>query len=86
MESFIRSKYESKRWAMDGPVPEPESLDVADDDVRTRYPLPSLLLLLIFSILGLSRSYPNRHRYSAVDLFAPSSLFLVPHHRSRTNT
>lgn len=27
MESFIRSKYESKRWAMEGPVPEPESLD-----------------------------------------------------------
>lgn len=30
MESFIRSKYESKRWAMDGPVPEPESLDGPD--------------------------------------------------------
>ncbi|GAA97646.1 uncharacterized protein L969DRAFT_94787 [Mixia osmundae IAM 14324] len=27
MESFIRSKYESKRWAMEGPVPEPETLD-----------------------------------------------------------
>ena len=22
IESFIRSKYESKRWAMDGPLPE----------------------------------------------------------------
>ena len=30
MESFIRSKYETKRWAMEGPVPEPESLDGAD--------------------------------------------------------
>ncbi|PLW20832.1 hypothetical protein PCANC_08240 [Puccinia coronata f. sp. avenae] len=29
IESFIRSKYESKRWAMDGPVPEPETLDDA---------------------------------------------------------
>lgn len=27
IESFIRSKYEMKRWAMDGPRPEPESLD-----------------------------------------------------------
>jgi len=27
IESFIRSKYESKRWAMEGPVPEPETLD-----------------------------------------------------------
>lgn len=28
IESFIRSKYESKRWAMEGPIPEPETLDV----------------------------------------------------------
>ncbi|KAK0313654.1 ARF GAP with effector function(s) [Friedmanniomyces endolithicus] len=37
MESFIRTKYDSKRWAMDGPVPDPASLDDeeagADDDV-----------------------------------------------------
>ncbi|KDE04116.1 hypothetical protein MVLG_05409 [Microbotryum lychnidis-dioicae p1A1 Lamole] len=27
MESFIRSKYELKRWAMEGPIPDPETLD-----------------------------------------------------------
>ncbi|BGO91971.1 hypothetical protein NBRC10512_001076 [Rhodotorula toruloides] len=27
IESFIRSKYESKRWATEGPVPDPETLD-----------------------------------------------------------
>ncbi|GAA6052203.1 hypothetical protein JCM3770_000794 [Rhodotorula araucariae] len=27
IESFIRSKYELRRWAMDGPIPEPETLD-----------------------------------------------------------
>ncbi|BGP25186.1 arf GTPase activating protein [Rhodotorula toruloides] len=27
IESFIRSKYESRRWAMEGPVPDPETLD-----------------------------------------------------------
>ncbi|GAA5865174.1 hypothetical protein JCM1840_003932 [Sporobolomyces johnsonii] len=27
MESFIRSKYELKRWAMEGPPPDPETLD-----------------------------------------------------------
>ncbi|KNE93825.1 hypothetical protein PSTG_12826 [Puccinia striiformis f. sp. tritici PST-78] len=32
IESFIRSKYESKRWAMEGPLPEPETLD-DDQDV-----------------------------------------------------
>ncbi|KAK5724579.1 ARF GAP with effector function(s) [Elasticomyces elasticus] len=38
MESFIRTKYDSKRWAMDGPVPDPATLDDGeengnDDDV-----------------------------------------------------
>ena len=27
MESFIRSKYELKRWAMEGPPPDPETLE-----------------------------------------------------------
>lgn len=30
VESFIRTKYELKRWVMDGPVPDPSTLD--DDD------------------------------------------------------
>ena len=34
MENFIRTKYESKRWVMDGPMPDPSTLDVdGDDDV-----------------------------------------------------
>jgi stromal membrane-associated protein len=34
MENFIRTKYESKRWVMDGPMPDPSTLDAdADDDV-----------------------------------------------------
>lgn len=34
MENFIRTKYESKRWVMDGPMPDPSTLDTeADDDV-----------------------------------------------------
>ncbi|KAK5166918.1 ARF GAP with effector function(s) [Saxophila tyrrhenica] len=37
IENFIRTKYDSKRWAMDGPVPDPSTLDVpgegGDDDV-----------------------------------------------------
>jgi stromal membrane-associated protein len=32
IENFIRTKYESKRWIMDGPMPDPSTLD-ADDDV-----------------------------------------------------
>jgi stromal membrane-associated protein len=34
IENFIRTKYELKRWVMDGPMPDPAALDVdGDDDV-----------------------------------------------------
>lgn len=34
IENFIRTKYELKRWVMDGPMPDPSTLDAdADDDV-----------------------------------------------------
>ncbi|KAF4595833.1 stromal membrane-associated protein [Ophiocordyceps camponoti-floridani] len=34
MENFIRTKYELKRWVMDGPIPDPSTLKVdGDDDV-----------------------------------------------------
>jgi stromal membrane-associated protein len=34
IENFIRTKYDGKRWVMDGPMPDPSTLsDAADDDV-----------------------------------------------------
>ncbi|KAL5343791.1 hypothetical protein BJX70DRAFT_353562 [Aspergillus crustosus] len=33
IENFIRTKYEAKRWVMDGPIPDPATLDTGDDDV-----------------------------------------------------
>ncbi|KAJ5928947.1 hypothetical protein N7466_007903 [Penicillium verhagenii] len=33
IENFIRTKYESKRWVMDGPMPDPATLEGDDDDV-----------------------------------------------------
>ncbi|KAH9837522.1 stromal membrane-associated protein 2-like [Teratosphaeria destructans] len=32
IENFIRTKYDSKRWVMDGPMPDPSTLDEAGDD------------------------------------------------------
>ena len=32
IENFIRTKYESKRWVMDGPLPDPSTLDAEGDD------------------------------------------------------
>ncbi|POV99851.1 hypothetical protein PSHT_13361 [Puccinia striiformis] len=46
IESFIRSKYESKRWAMEGPLPEPETLD-DDQDVT---PAPAAVVSTFSSI------------------------------------
>jgi stromal membrane-associated protein len=39
IENFIRTKYESKRWVMDGPMPDPSTLEVEGDDdvVSFRY-------------------------------------------------
>ncbi|KAF1940362.1 ArfGap-domain-containing protein [Clathrospora elynae] len=33
IENFIRTKYESKRWVMEGPMPDPSTLEADDDDV-----------------------------------------------------
>lgn len=37
IENFIRTKYDSKRWVMDGPMPDPATLGGEGDDdvVRT---------------------------------------------------
>ena len=32
IENFIRTKYESKRWVMDGGMPDPATLDTEGDD------------------------------------------------------
>jgi len=33
IENFIRTKYDTKRWVMDGGMPDPSTLDDGDDDV-----------------------------------------------------
>ena len=32
IENFIRTKYESKRWVMEGPMPDPSTLSAEGDD------------------------------------------------------
>ena len=39
IENFIRTKYESKRWVMDGPIPDPSTLDEEGDDDVVSEPL-----------------------------------------------
>jgi hypothetical protein len=58
MESFIRSKYESRRWAMEGPRPEdPSVLEQAEggevEQVETRVRLVILWhCITLMSVLG----------------------------------
>lgn len=33
IENFIRTKYDTKRWVMDGGMPDPSTLGDGDDDV-----------------------------------------------------
>lgn len=40
MENFIRTKYESKRWATDGAIPDPATLDSAGDDDVVGHKMP----------------------------------------------
>lgn len=42
MESFIRSKYESRRWALEGPIPsDPSTLDGASSSPAPEYQAPA---------------------------------------------
>ncbi|KAL2835231.1 stromal membrane-associated protein [Aspergillus cavernicola] len=70
IENFIRTKYESKRWVMDGAMPDPATLDVGDDDVP---------LAVVQEKAKIERSasqrvgaaHPAVHRQQAsIDLFA----------------
>lgn len=41
IENFIRTKYESKRWVLEGPMPDPSTLDAEGDDDVVSLPYTS---------------------------------------------
>lgn len=61
IENFIRTKYESKRWVMDGPMPDPSTLD-ADDDTP---------LNIVQEKAKLERSASQRQQQQAAPQRAP---------------
>ncbi|OQO03827.1 hypothetical protein B0A48_10468 [Cryoendolithus antarcticus] len=70
IENFIRTKYDSRRWVLDGPMPDPSTLDdgVGDDDV------PLNVVKANIERNGSLRSggaaaAPSRARQPQVDLF-----------------
>lgn len=67
IENFIRTKYETKRWVMPGPIPDPATLDVdGDDDVP---------LNLVKEKHNLDRSNSQR---SAPETSGPSQIKRAP--------
>lgn len=59
IESFIRSKYESKRWAMDGPPPsDPSVLEGGGGNQAVRFVSNHPIFLLTFA--SLPPRHPNR--------------------------
>ncbi|KAJ5755700.1 Arf GTPase activating protein [Penicillium manginii] len=80
IENFIRTKYEAKRWVMEGGIPDPSTLSEGDDDVLSRKkrrlnaPPPSELLL---------PPQPKRQQ-APIDLFADDDMMAAPPRPSTT--
>ncbi|KAI2705201.1 hypothetical protein CBS147332_3116 [Penicillium roqueforti] len=70
IENFIRTKYESKRWVMDGGIPDPSTLDDGDDDVPLAVVQEKAKIERSASQRAAAASQPPVHRQQAsIDLF-----------------
>jgi stromal membrane-associated protein len=74
IENFIRTKYDSKRWVMDGPMPDPSTLSdaAADDDVPLNVVREKATMERTASLRNGSSSVgnlPQPPRRQQVDLF-----------------
>lgn len=66
IENFIRTKYESKRWVMDGPIPDPSTLDAEGDD--------DIPLNLVKEKHSIERSASQKATAAAPQVPGPSSI------------
>jgi stromal membrane-associated protein len=66
IENFIRTKYESKRWVMDGPIPDPSTLDAEGDD--------DIPLNLVKEKHNIERSASQKAAAAAPQAAGPSSI------------
>ncbi|KAE8353723.1 hypothetical protein BDV28DRAFT_101423 [Aspergillus coremiiformis] len=70
IENFIRTKYESKRWIMDGPMPDPSTLDDGDDDPLAVVQEKAKIERSASQRVATSSQPPVAHRQqSSIDLF-----------------
>lgn len=66
IENFIRTKYESRRWVMDGPMPDPSMLDADGDD--------DIPLNLVKEKQNIERSASQKAAASESQTSGPSSI------------
>ncbi|KAE8149831.1 stromal membrane-associated protein [Aspergillus avenaceus] len=87
IENFIRTKYESKRWIMDGPMPDPSTLDDGDDDVPLAVVQEKAKIERSASQrVAASSQPPATHRQQAsIDLFADDDAISPPARPSTTD-
>ncbi|KAJ9192634.1 hypothetical protein DTO166G4_9183 [Paecilomyces variotii] len=89
IENFIRTKYESKRWVMDGPMPDPSTLDVEGDDdvplavVQEKAKLERSASQRLGSVS--SQQPPVRKQTQSVDLFGDDDIVSPPTRPSTTD-
>ncbi|KAL4895244.1 hypothetical protein BDV59DRAFT_174774 [Aspergillus ambiguus] len=77
IENFIRTKYESKRWVMDGGMPDPSTLDVGDDDVPLAVVQEKAKIERSASQRTATSSQPpatQRRQQPAIDLFGDDDI------------
>ncbi|KAJ5460751.1 uncharacterized protein N7458_002303 [Penicillium daleae] len=68
IENFIRTKYETKRWVMDGGMPDPSTLDDGDDDVVSDGTQASCH----------TQSAPAQRKQAPIDLFGDDMISAPP--------
>lgn len=75
IENFIRTKYDSKRWVMDGPMPDPSTLEDggADDDVPLNVVQQQVKERAVSGRNGQAMPGPPRAQQPQMDLFGDMS-------------
>ncbi|CAG8751350.1 13445_t:CDS:2, partial [Dentiscutata heterogama] len=68
IDSWIRSKYELKRWAMKGPIPDPDTLG---DGFSDKPALSTSAKVVIESQIS---EKPSKKNENILDIFAPSPM------------
>ncbi|KAN0068396.1 hypothetical protein V8E54_013592 [Elaphomyces granulatus] len=90
IENFIRTKYESKRWVMDGPMPDPSTLD-GDDEVPLAIVQERAILERSTSqripqrTPSISSQPPVHRQQPPVDLFGDDEILTPPARPSTTD-